>query len=64
LFDYATEFAQQFRESIRALAERVAADGGIEVEYIKKPKGYRKEDRIREIVATRGTHPGLMQSSR
>ena len=60
LFDYATEFAQPFREAIRAHAERVAADEGVEVEYIKKPKGYRKEDRIREIVARRGTHPGLV----
>lgn len=60
LFDYATQFAQPFRESIRAHAERVAADEGIEVEYIRKPKGFRKEDRIREIVAKRGTHPGLV----
>jgi hypothetical protein len=60
LFDYATGFAQPFRESIRAHAERVAAQEGVEVEYIKKPKGYRKEDRVREIVAKRGTHPGLV----
>ena len=32
----------------------------MEVEYIKKPKGFRKEDRIREIVAKRGGHPGLV----
>jgi len=60
LFDYATAFAQPFREAIRAQAERVAADEGIEVEYIRKPKGFRKEDRIREIVAKRGNHPGLV----
>jgi hypothetical protein len=60
LFDYATEFAQPFREAIRARAERVASEEGIEVEYIKKPRGFRKEDRIREIVAKRGDHPGLV----
>jgi hypothetical protein len=60
LFDYATEFAQPFREAIRARAERVAGEEGIEVEYIKKPRGFRKEDRIREIVAKRGDHPGLV----
>jgi hypothetical protein len=60
LFDYATEFAQPFREAIRARAERVAGEEGIEIEYIKKPKGFRKEDRIREIVAKRGDHPGLV----
>jgi hypothetical protein len=43
LFDCAAEFAQPFRKSIRAHAERVAADEGIEIEYIKKPKGYRKK---------------------
>src|SRR3954467_7686024 len=63
LFDYANEFAQPFREAIRARAERVAAEEGIEVEYIKKPKGVRKEDRIREIVAKRGDHPGLVHVS-
>jgi hypothetical protein len=58
IFDYFARFAQPFRESIRAHAERLAAEEGVEVEYIKKPKGFRKEDRIREIVARRGTHPG------
>jgi hypothetical protein len=60
LFDYFVQSAQPFRESIRAHAERLAAEEGVEVEYIKKPKGYRKEDRIREIVARRGNHPGLV----
>lgn len=45
---------------IRAQAERVAAEAGIEVEYIKKPKGCHKEDRIREILTERGDHPGLV----
>lgn len=60
LFDYAKQFAEPLREAIRAHAEHVAAEEDMEVEYIKKPKGYRKEDRIREIVAKRGTHPGLV----
>jgi len=38
LFDYATKFAQPFRESIRAHVERVAAHVSIEVEHIKRPK--------------------------
>ena len=61
LFDYAKQFAEPLRAAIRAYAEHVAAEEGMEVEYIKKPKGYRKEDRIREIVAKRGTHPGLVR---
>lgn len=53
-------FADPFRQSIRAHIDRIAAEEGIEVEYIKKPKEFRKEDRIREIVARRGDHPGLV----
>jgi hypothetical protein len=48
MFDYFTRFAQPFRKSIRAHAERLAAEEGVEVEYIKKPKGFRRENRIRE----------------
>jgi hypothetical protein len=60
LFDYPKLFAEPLRDAIKAHATRVAADEGIEVEYIKRPKNYRKEDRIREILAERGTHPGLV----
>jgi hypothetical protein len=60
IFDYGPLFADPFRQSIRSHVDRIAAEGGVEVEYIKKPKGYRKEDRIREIVARRGDHPGLV----
>lgn len=60
MFDYGPLFADPFRQSIRAHVDRIAAKEGIEVEYIKKPKGYRKEDRIREIVAKRGSHPGVV----
>jgi hypothetical protein len=59
LSDYVTQFAQPFREAIRAHAEHVAAEEGVEVEYIKKPKGYRKEDRIprdrRQMRCSSGT---------
>ena len=60
IFDYGPLFADPFRQSIRAHVDRIAAEAGVELEYIKKPKGYRKEDRIREIVAERGSHPGLV----
>ena len=60
LFDYAKQFAEPLRKAIRGHAERVAAEEGVEVEYIKKPKSYRKEDRIQQILAQRGVHPGLV----
>jgi len=43
LFDYAKQFAEPLREAIRRHAEQVAANERIEVEYIKRPKGFRKE---------------------
>jgi len=59
IFDYGPLFADPFRQSIRAHVDRIAAKECLEVEYVKKPKGYRKEDGIREIVAKRGNHSGL-----
>ena len=52
MFDYGPLFEYPFWQAIRAHVDRLAAAEGIEVEYIRKPKGYRKEDRIREIIAT------------
>src|SRR5215203_1414433 len=53
LFDSPKLFAEPLRDAIKAHATRVAAH---EVEYITRPKYYRKEDRIREILVERGTH--------
>jgi hypothetical protein len=58
VFEY-PQWANQFREELRAHAEAVARDHGLEIEFIKK-KNFRKEDRVREIVAHRGAHPGLV----
>ena len=59
IFDYATQFAEPLREAIRANAEAVAEENGVEIEFIRKSKAFRKEDRIREILEARGDHPGL-----
>lgn len=59
IFDF-TEFAQPLRDAIRENAERVAEENGITIEFIRKIKAFRKEDRVHEIVAERGTHPGLV----
>ena len=59
IFDY-PQFAQALRETIRENAERIAKDHGIEIEFIRKIKAFRKEDRIQEVLKTRGTHPGLV----
>jgi hypothetical protein len=58
IFDY-THFAEPLREEIRENAERVAAEAGLEIEYIRK-KTFRKDDRIKAILRERGEHPGLV----
>lgn len=59
IFDY-TEFAQPLRDAIRANAEAIAKENGLEIEFIRKSKSFRKEDRIRKILRARGDHPGLV----
>jgi hypothetical protein len=58
IFDY-PKFAQPFRDELRANAERLAAENGIEIEFLRKRNG-RKEDRVKEILAKRGDRAGLV----
>jgi hypothetical protein len=59
IFDFA-EWAKPYRDRIRTQAETVASKAGIQVEFIRKIDAFRKEDRIAEILAKRGEHPGLV----
>jgi hypothetical protein len=43
IFDY-TAFAQPLRDQIRANAEAIAKENGVEIEFIAKIKSFRKED--------------------
>lgn len=58
LFDY-PRFAMSFREEIRAHAEGIACQHGLTIDFIRR-KDFRKEERIKAIVAERGDHPGLV----
>ncbi len=58
IFDY-PRFADPFRNQLRENAERLAAENGIEIEFLRK-RNVRKEDRVKEILAQRGEHPGLV----
>lgn len=53
------EFAKPLTDAVKANAERLAAEAGLEIDYIRK-KDFRKEDRIREALSERGEHPGLV----
>jgi hypothetical protein len=58
IFDY-PKFAEPFKETIRANAERIAKEHGIEIEFIRKT-GVRKESIISEKIAKRGDHSGIV----
>ena len=58
IFDY-PKFAEPFRNELRENAERLAAENGIEIEFVRK-RNVRKEDRVQEILTRRGDHPGLV----
>src|SRR4030065_2677431 len=58
VFDY-TQCAEPLRDEIRNHAEHFAQEKGLEIEFIRK-KDFRKEERVKKIVAQRGDHPGLV----
>jgi hypothetical protein len=58
IFDY-PKFAEPFRNRIRENAEKIAAEAGIEIEFIRK-RNFRKEDRVKELLDKRGERPGLV----
>lgn len=59
IFDYA-KFAEPLREQIRQNAERIATTSGVQIEFIRRSKGFRKEQRIADVLARRGAAPGLV----
>lgn len=59
IFDY-TKFAEPLRDTIRQNAQRLAEENGLEIEFIRKHKAFRKEARIKAIIKERGTQPGLV----
>ncbi|MHB8390558.1 MAG: hypothetical protein ACYDBH_13425 [Acidobacteriaceae bacterium] len=58
IFDY-PKFAEPFRDRLRENAERLGAEAGIEIEFLRKRK-VRKEDRVKAALARRGEQPGLV----
>jgi hypothetical protein len=58
IFDY-TQFAEPLRDEIKSTIQGVAKENGLEIEYIGK-KTWRKEDRVKEIMAQRGEQPGVV----
>ena len=59
LRDYA-HWAEPYRDELRTHAEEVAAEAGLTIEFIRRHDAFRKEARIKAILAERGEHPGLV----
>jgi len=59
IFDY-PRFAQPMRDEIRANAERLAQEAGVEIEFVRKLKSFRKGERIKTVLAKRGSQVGLV----
>ena len=58
IFDY-PKWAEPLRDEIRQNAERLAAEAGLEIEFIRK-NDFRKEEQVRKILRERGHPPGLV----
>jgi len=59
IFDY-PDFANKLRLELRDNAELIAKENNLEIEFVRKVNGFRKEARIKEILASRGMQPGLV----
>lgn len=59
IFDF-KQWAAPMRDEIRSNVETLAAENGLEIEFIGKQRDFRKDQRIQEIIAQRGDHPGIV----
>ena len=59
IFDYA-EFSKPLTEQVRTIAEKIASDNNIEIEFIRKTGAFRKEDRIKEVITATGKTEGIV----
>jgi len=59
IFDY-KDFAQPLRDLVRENAAVVARTHSVEIEFVTKSSEMRKEERVRQVIAQRGDHPGLV----
>src|SRR5207245_11692306 len=58
IFDY-PRFAEPFRNRIRENAEKLAADTGVEIEFIRI-RNFRNEDNVHDARTKRGEPPGVL----
>src|SRR5437016_3167059 len=60
IFDY-PRWAEPLRDAVRESMEHMAAENGIEIEFIRSKKNkFRQEKRVQELLDQRGDEPGLV----
>ena len=59
IFDF-SNFSQPLTEHVRQNAQRIADENGIEIEFIRKLRAFRKDDRIQKIISESGKTEGLI----
>ena len=59
IFDF-SNFSQPLTEQVRSNARRIADENGIDIEFIRKLRAFRKDDRIQEIIRKTGKTEGLI----
>jgi hypothetical protein len=59
IFDF-KQWAAPMRDQVKHTVEDLAAENDLEIEFIRKQQDFRKEQRIQEILAQRGDHPGIV----
>lgn len=59
IFDY-QKFCEPLTRKVRSIAEEIAKEAGIEIEFIRKQKAFRKDDRIQEIITEKQASTGLV----
>ena len=59
IFEY-LEWTKSQNEAINKNAKQLAEENGIKIEFIRKIKDFRKEDRVQNILKQRGSSPGLV----
>jgi hypothetical protein len=50
IFDY-PKWAEPLRDALRENMQRIAAENALEIEFVRSRKSFRKEDRVKQIIA-------------
>ena len=61
IFDF-SDFSQPLTEQVRQNAQSIADENGIEIEFIRKLRDLRKNDRIQDIISKIGKSEGLFHT--